>query len=381
MTSYEDLLKLSGFNSSLSHLYDDLMWQQKEKIESLNPSRLLINQFKSMSEVSHANQFKKLFSDFDAIKKQQASIFGEQTLLKKAFQANSFSIGALDDYSSLFSIKKLIENSSTSEAIRMGARLSTANSEFNELINTNLILSPNIKSMLDAKTLLKNTYFPRIDITSVIALNNARAYENFKAQLDTLSIKYENLISDELPKDSENQLLNIDYWSLIYFIVSILLFWYQLNDSQKMENRLSDKIDKNSTHVQEQIQNVEKLLEKIVVANQNPRISGVEYIVKNRNTKVRSSPQNGSKIIAEIYPNQIVRLINQEGKWIEVEYYDWLEMKSTTGWILKKYLKRIQPSVNKAAFDNPDLPINFVRNLLVAKAQNKNGLTLFEPEN
>ena len=36
--------------------------------------------------------------------------------------------------------------------------------------------------------------------------------------------------------------------------------------------------------------------------------------------------------------------------------------------------------VGKAALDNPDLPIDFVRDLLLAKAQSDAELTPFEPE-
>ena len=36
--------------------------------------------------------------------------------------------------------------------------------------------------------------------------------------------------------------------------------------------------------------------------------------------------------------------------------------------------------VGKAALDNPDLPIDFVRDLLIDKAQNDVKLTPFEPE-
>ena len=37
--------------------------------------------------------------------------------------------------------------------------------------------------------------------------------------------------------------------------------------------------------------------------------------------------------------------------------------------------------VGKAALDNPDLPIDFVRDLLLAKAHGNSELTPFEPEN
>jgi len=35
--------------------------------------------------------------------------------------------------------------------------------------------------------------------------------------------------------------------------------------------------------------------------------------------------------------------------------------------------------VGKAALDNPDLPIEFVRDLMVAKAEDRNQLATFEP--
>ena len=35
--------------------------------------------------------------------------------------------------------------------------------------------------------------------------------------------------------------------------------------------------------------------------------------------------------------------------------------------------------IGKAALDNPDLPIEFVRDLMVAKAEDRNGLSTFEP--
>jgi len=35
--------------------------------------------------------------------------------------------------------------------------------------------------------------------------------------------------------------------------------------------------------------------------------------------------------------------------------------------------------VGKAALDNPDLPIEFVRDLMVAKAEDRSNLTTFEP--
>ena len=42
---------------------------------------------------------------------------------------------------------------------------------------------------------------------------------------------------------------------------------------------------------------------------------------------------------------------------------------------------KLMALVEKAAFDNPDLPIDFVRDLLSAKAKTKSKSTSFKPKN
>ena len=46
---------------------------------------------------------------------------------------------------------------------------------------------------------------------------------------------------------------------------------------------------------------------------------------------------------------------------------------------IKAYKESIKSSVLDAAADNPDLPVNFVKDLMLAKAEDKSLVTLFVP--
>jgi len=44
----------------------------------------------------------------------------------------------------------------------------------------------------------------------------------------------------------------------------------------------------------------------------------VEFVVKERVTVVRVLPKNGSMVIAEIFPNQVVTMLDENGKWVKI---------------------------------------------------------------
>ena len=75
---------------------------------------------------------------------------------------------------------------------------------------------------------------------------------------------------------------------------------------------------------------------------QQKPLTTAEYVVKDRSALIRETPNNGSKVIAHIFPNQVVTIIDSEGKWIEITYYDWAERNYMNGWVLKKYLQKIK---------------------------------------
>jgi hypothetical protein len=86
-------------------------------------------------------------------------------------------------------------------------------------------------------------------------------------------------------------------------------------------------------------------LDKTLQATQERAVAqrGARYIVK-RETPVKALRQMRSETISNVYPNQVVDLVKKDSKWIEIRFYDHLSGLTRTGWVVKKYLKRISAS-------------------------------------
>ncbi len=66
------------------------------------------------------------------------------------------------------------------------------------------------------------------------------------------------------------------------------------------------------------------------------------YCLVERQVNVRIKPNFNSATIVVIYPNQKVRLVKKEHKWIYIEYFDYIDGVLKNGWVSKKYLVKIK---------------------------------------
>ena len=74
----------------------------------------------------------------------------------------------------------------------------------------------------------------------------------------------------------------------------------------------------------------------------------MQFVVKERGTLIRRDARGGSTVIARVFPNQVVTLLEEHSKWIKVEYFDWITQETRMGWTLKKYFARVQTLVSAA---------------------------------
>lgn len=178
--------------------------------------------------------------------------------------------------------------------------------------------------------------FPR-EISSAIAISKMLGSAGVNAHYEEILKELETAKSDEsIASESK-----IPWSEIRNLLLALLILLYQEYSSSQMEQRLGDKIDSKTQALSQQINNVEQLIQNLTKLNINPYKSA-QYVVKDRSALVRGAPKNGSKVIAQIFPNQVVTIIDSEGKWIEVTYYDWLRHDYMNGWVLKKYLQRIK---------------------------------------
>ncbi len=65
------------------------------------------------------------------------------------------------------------------------------------------------------------------------------------------------------------------------------------------------------------------------------------YLVE-RQTRLLSGTSTKADKLAELYPNQIVTVVERKHKWLKVQYYDHLLEEIREGWVMKKYLRRLE---------------------------------------
>ena len=115
----------------------------------------------------------------------------------------------------------------------------------------------------------------------------------------------------------------------IQILLAILLFLAAYAASVESDKSLNNRIDNLETQISAQINNLNK-----------GSTEGTFYIVQ-RTVNLRSENQTGknSVVIDILYPNQRVRLLKRDGKWIYVTFFDYLAGVQRNGWVYKKYLK------------------------------------------
>jgi hypothetical protein len=149
--------------------------------------------------------------------------------------------------------------------------------------------------------------------------------QNFIASL-------ESLLSLVIHKCKELGTNPTTYWAMVKFTFAIFVFLYPLYEGQQTEERVIDSVRQAQTQILEE---VEKLKPPKVKVNE------ISYVVE-RKVELKIRPQSKSATIQILSPNQTIKLIQAKGKWIYVEYFDYIEGLPKTGWVLKKYTRRLK---------------------------------------
>lgn len=211
-----------------------------------------------------------------------------------------------------------------------------------------------VGSFKELQDQLGKVALPTIDWGSAAALARALGPEGIQEQLALLGIEPDGSMHEHA-ENPERGLLSrkqSDALAMLSLLLGILFFIYQEISSQQ-DNAKPEAFQTQTTatlQVQtQQIQNLTVLIEKALVqAAQAPE---ERFVVRERPATVRSKPEHGSAVEGKLMPNEVVRAIDKDGKWVEVEYYHWLREEYRTGWVLKKSLERVPANYTKAADD------------------------------
>ena len=198
---------------------------------------------------------------------------------------------------------------------------------------------------------------PSIDWASAGTLARLLGTEGIADQLKRLGIEPDGTFAEKTKttKGAGSSWVRPDPWTILSLILTLIIFWYQeqSNSQQQAKNEaFQQDTSKRLIAQSQQIQALTLLLQQALV--QAAQTQEENFVVRERIALVRSKPEHGSGVEGKLMPREVVRLIDQKGKWIEVEYYHWLHQEHRTGWVLKKYLERV-PANHAKNLDAEDI--------------------------
>lgn len=201
-----------------------------------------------------------------------------------------------------------------------------------------------VRSFKGIQEQLGKVALPTIDWGSAGALATVLGQEGIEEQLALLGIGPDGSL--QLPANTpEKGILSrkqADVITLISFLLIFVIFFYQEHNSHLQQAQTEAFQTQTAATLQvqvQQIRNLTVLIEKALVQAANEPEE--RFVVRERAATVRSRPEHGAAIEGKLLPNEVVRAIDRDGKWVHVEYYHWLHEEYRTGWVLKKYLERV----------------------------------------
>lgn len=185
---------------------------------------------------------------------------------------------------------------------------------------------------------------PVIDWSSAATLARLLGEEGIEAQLAALGIQADGTLL-EVGEDTAVQKNGIGFMellTLLSFIAAFLIPYLQELSSDKWQEKTDSELAVHRQLLEKQEQQLmalSKLVEKAI--EKETKRANDRFVVLDRVATVRSEPENGSLVLSKLFPREVVKPLAEQGKWIQIEYYDWLRQQDYRGWALKKYFKRV----------------------------------------
>ena len=192
---------------------------------------------------------------------------------------------------------------------------------------------------------------PVMDWASAATLAKLLGSEGIQSQLAALGINPDGSLNSQFVDQEEGGIglsrKVMELMTLLSFIMAFLVPIYQEITSAQWQAATDKKLEVQADAFEGQRKMIEaltQLVEKALV--QEAKRQEQRFVVRERVAVVRSKPEHGATVLGKLLPNEVVRPISEDGKWIEIEYYHWLHQEYRTGWALKKYFQRVARTVS-----------------------------------
>lgn len=151
-----------------------------------------------------------------------------------------------------------------------------------------------------------------------------RAIEGLIEQESALDAYFDSITSEvrEVPKS----VLSLEFYMSL--IISLILYFAAQHSSNESEARLQARFNRLEAEIS-------YLSKQIEVA------SNSSFYMVDRTASLRAAPYSRSAIIGELPPDQKVELLEKRKTWVNVQYFSSMDRVLMSGWVLKKYLFRV----------------------------------------
>lgn len=132
----------------------------------------------------------------------------------------------------------------------------------------------------------------------------------------------------------------INAMAMVSLILALLVPVYQSSEGQKTQHEIQATVRDGDEQLRQEMRALEAQLILELERLKPSTIDPTLYVVE-RMASLKVAPRPKSITMATLPPNQLVALKERKGRWIQVEYFDYIDGTSKIGWVLKKYLKRV----------------------------------------
>jgi|GEM_PF-1410279 hypothetical protein len=247
-----------------------------------------------------------------------------------------------------------IQNNSVLDNLKLGSVIDRHLKSFAQ-INKQWQVSPELLNVVGSLKGLQEQIgkiaIPTIDWSSAAALARLLGQEGLEEQLAHLGIEPDGSLR-ERPETPEKGILSqkqSDALALAGLLLAVIGIWMTIQIFYYQENAGAAQQARNEEQAARQLRQLEslnRLLEQTLERAAKTREEC--FVVGDRIATVRSKPEHGSAVEGKLMPNEVVRAVRSDGKWVEVEYYHWLHEEYRTGWVMKKYLERVPANYSRA---------------------------------
>lgn len=202
------------------------------------------------------------------------------------------------------------------------------------------------------------------DLATTASLASYHGIDGLARQMAALGLEPSEYLNDEdgsagqqedanaLPLEAKHSALSatsLDAFRQILINIVAAYIW-TIFIASNLPNPDLDAQNKKVAKIESLIEKLPQLIESQVEAIIRRQLFAVEtfFVVKERTARLRTSPEAGSGVLALAFPNQKLKLLEERGKWIRVEFYDYLAQSTREGWVLKKYCTRLPSSLVNA---------------------------------